>query len=44
MRVGDKWLIVIPPGLGYGTRGSPPQIPGGSTLVFTIQLLAIDRE
>jgi FKBP-type peptidyl-prolyl cis-trans isomerase len=44
MRVGDKWLIVIPPELGYGTRGSPPQIPGDSTLVFTIQLLAIDRE
>lgn len=24
-----------------GDRGSPPKIPGGATLVFTVELLAI---
>jgi FKBP-type peptidyl-prolyl cis-trans isomerase len=44
MSVGEKMLIILPSDLGYGFRGSPPQIPPGATLVFTIQLLKIDRE
>ena len=31
---GDKWEMYIPSELGYGERGSPPKIPGGSVLVF----------
>ena len=38
MRVGEKWEFVIPSKLGYGDRGGGP-IPGGSTLLFTIELL-----
>ena len=40
MGVGDKWEVYIPAELGYG-RFSQPGIPGGSTLVFEIELLGI---
>ncbi len=43
MSVGAKIKLVCPPDLAYGDRGSPPQIPGGSTLVFNVELLAIDK-
>ncbi|MFZ9682378.1 MAG: FKBP-type peptidyl-prolyl cis-trans isomerase [Cephaloticoccus sp.] len=44
MRPGDKWLVIIPPELGYGTRGSAPRIPPDTTLIFTVHLLSIDDE
>ena len=40
MRVGDRWEIYIPAEKGYG-RFSQPGIPGGSTLVFDIELLGV---
>ena len=40
MCVGDKWEVDIPAEMGYGTY-SQPGIPGGSTLVFEIELLGI---
>ena len=40
MCVGDKWEIYIPAELGYG-KFSQPGIPGGSTLVFEIELYSI---
>ena len=40
MCVGDKWEVYIPAEQGY-SRLSQPGIPGGSTLVFEIQLLNI---
>lgn len=40
MRVGDKWEVYIPAEQGYG-RLSQPGIPGGSTLIFEIELLGI---
>ncbi|MCM1071463.1 MAG: FKBP-type peptidyl-prolyl cis-trans isomerase [[Clostridium] fimetarium] len=40
MRVGDKWEVYIPAEQGYG-RFSQPGIPGGSTLVFEIELLGV---
>ena len=43
MTVGSKIKLVCPPELAYGDRGSPPQIPGGSTLVFDVELLAIEK-
>jgi FKBP-type peptidyl-prolyl cis-trans isomerase FklB len=39
--VGSKWRIVVPANIGYGAAGSPPVIPGNSTLVFEISLLDI---
>ena len=40
MHVGDKWEVYIPAEQGYG-KVNQPGIPGGSTLVFEIELLGI---
>lgn len=40
MCVGDKWEVFIPAEMGYG-KFSQPGIPGGSTLIFEIELLGI---
>ena len=40
MHIGDHWIVYIPAGMGYGTKTSGP-IPGNSTLIFEIKLIAI---
>ncbi len=40
MCVGDKWEVYLPAEMGYG-KYSQPGIPGGSTLIFEIELLGI---
>jgi len=40
MHVGDKWEVYIPAEKGYGKRGVPG-IPGGSTLIFEIELIGV---
>ncbi|KAK9764686.1 Peptidyl-prolyl cis-trans isomerase fpr2 [Basidiobolus ranarum] len=42
MCVGEKRKLVIPSELGYGSRGAPPKIPADATLVFDVELLAIN--
>ena len=44
MRPGDKWIVIIPPELGYGRLGSPPKIPTEATLVFEIEVLGVKRD
>lgn len=40
MCIGDRWEVYIPAGMGYG-KFSQPGIPGGSTLIFDIELMGI---
>ena len=41
MSVGEKRLLVVPPSLGYGSKGMPPAIPPESWLVFEVELIGI---
>jgi FKBP-type peptidyl-prolyl cis-trans isomerase len=41
MRVGGQRRIVVPPDLGYGAAGRPPDVPGNSTLVFEVELVSL---
>ncbi len=43
MHVGETWEFAIPSDLAYGDMGRPPQIPGGSTLIFKIELLDVKK-
>jgi FKBP-type peptidyl-prolyl cis-trans isomerase FkpA len=41
MKVGEKAQLVCPSDVAYGDSGHPPTIPGGATLVFTVELHSI---
>lgn len=40
MRIGDKWEVYIPADKAYG-KLNQPGIPGGSTLIFEIELINV---
>ena len=43
MPIGSKWVVYIPYAAGYGAQQPSPDIKPFSTLIFTIELLSVEK-
>jgi len=43
MKQGGRAMLVIPPELGYGEEGDGGAVPPNATLVFHVELVAVDK-
>ena len=41
MNIGDKYRLIIPANLGYGTNGAGSSIPPNATLLFDVELVNV---
>ncbi|MBU3956318.1 FKBP-type peptidyl-prolyl cis-trans isomerase, partial [bacterium] len=44
MKAGAKYELFIPPALGYGERGSGRTIGPNAVLIFTVELISVDKK
>jgi FKBP-type peptidyl-prolyl cis-trans isomerase FklB len=44
MPVGSKYKFWIPYNIGYGVMGNGPKIPGGSMLIFEVEMLDVKKK
>ena len=42
MNLAEKAELTITSEYGYGDAGSPPEIPGGATMIFTVELVGLN--
>ena len=44
MTVGSKWKLYVPADLAYGDSSAGPKIGPGSTLIFEVELISIEKQ
>ena len=43
LSVGERAKLIVPPNLGFGENGLPGLVPGGSILIYDVELLSFSE-